>query len=218
VGRNAVWGMGVGALFAMAACALAGTPVGGVICSDTTWDLAHSPYIVTNSIIVSGGATLTIEPGVEIRFDPGRALTVGYEGVCPDGSTGTLVAKGTPDSRIRFTSSKPSPNAGDWTCSYFTGDATDAAYDDQGQYVSGSILEQCIVEYAGNGAYAALMLDDSSPYLNRCEIRHNAGSGISAEVDTGPALRIKNSEIYDCAGARNPACSVLQSSGTWRAE
>jgi len=45
------------------------TDVSGVISSNTTWTLANSPYIVTGNILVNEGITLTIEPGVIVKFD-----------------------------------------------------------------------------------------------------------------------------------------------------
>ena len=36
------------------------TDVGGPITSDTTWTLSSSPYIVTDSVTVADGVTLTI--------------------------------------------------------------------------------------------------------------------------------------------------------------
>lgn len=45
------------------------TSVSGGIYQNTTWALANSPYIVTGSIVVFPGNTLTIEPGVEIQID-----------------------------------------------------------------------------------------------------------------------------------------------------
>ena len=65
-------------------CALGETTVGGLISADTTWTAENGPYLVTESILVGGGATLSINPGVEVRFDPLKALVVG---------TGQLLAK-----------------------------------------------------------------------------------------------------------------------------
>ena len=48
------------------------TIVGGFITTDTVWDIGGSPYIAEQSILVMDGATLTIEPGVEVRFDPDK--------------------------------------------------------------------------------------------------------------------------------------------------
>lgn len=43
------------------------TMVSGGIYNNTTWTLANSPYLMTGSIVVFPGVTLTIEPGVEVR-------------------------------------------------------------------------------------------------------------------------------------------------------
>jgi len=45
------------------------TDVSGVINTNTLWNLDGSPYIVTGGVLVESGATLTIEAGVEVRFD-----------------------------------------------------------------------------------------------------------------------------------------------------
>jgi len=42
------------------------TQVSGGIYQNTTWSVAASPYVVTGSIVVFPGKTLTIEPGVEL--------------------------------------------------------------------------------------------------------------------------------------------------------
>ena len=69
------------------------TPVGGIISNSTTWTFPDAPYIVTNDVTVAPGVTLTIEPGVEVRFNQNTRLTV----------RGRLLAEGTPERRIRFT-------------------------------------------------------------------------------------------------------------------
>lgn len=58
------------------------TNVSGYILSNTTWTLAGSPYIVTGNTLVNNGVTLTIEPGVVVKFDSTKALQI----------NGTLVA------------------------------------------------------------------------------------------------------------------------------
>ena len=44
-------------LFLPAVPLCADTPVGGLIIFDTTWNLAHSPYLVTCGIVIGADAT-----------------------------------------------------------------------------------------------------------------------------------------------------------------
>ncbi len=58
------------------------TIVSSNIRSDTTWTLDGSPYIVTTTITLSSSSAnqsvgLTIEPGVEIRFNQNTMIYMG---------------------------------------------------------------------------------------------------------------------------------------------
>ena len=58
--------------FALAGWASAQTNVQGGIYANTTWTLANSPYVMTGSIVVFPGKTLTIQPGVVVKVqNPG---------------------------------------------------------------------------------------------------------------------------------------------------
>lgn len=79
---------------------------GGDISADTTWS-ADTTYILKGKVFVTGGATLTIEPGTLIRGDVGSALVVATDG--------SIDAQGTADAPIVFTSSKDTQaEKGDW--------------------------------------------------------------------------------------------------------
>ncbi|MEE4356918.1 MAG: hypothetical protein V2I97_10640, partial [Desulfococcaceae bacterium] len=54
----------------------ADTNVSGSISADTRWNLSGSPYIVTGDVTVEAGMTLTIDPGVQVKFDSGFSLIV----------------------------------------------------------------------------------------------------------------------------------------------
>ena len=68
------------------------TTVSGAITSDSTWSLADSPYILTGSVLVPDGVTLTIEAGVTVKFNSG--LYIKNEGV--------ITAVGTSSNKITF--------------------------------------------------------------------------------------------------------------------
>jgi hypothetical protein len=87
-------------------CVYAQTTVSGGIYQDTTWTLAGSPYLLTGSVVIFPGKTLTIEPGVEILITPDFSNNPGnylYLEV-----RGTLIAVGTDAYPIRFTSADSS--------------------------------------------------------------------------------------------------------------
>ena len=91
--------------------------VSGTIFTDTIWNVENSPYIATGHIYVRGTdgpdgiTTLTIEPGVQIRFNPGVFLSIGASSDSP----GAVIARGTQSAPILFTSNQPTRAAGDWS-------------------------------------------------------------------------------------------------------
>jgi hypothetical protein len=56
------------------------------------WSAANSPIIIQNDLLVSSGASLIIEPGVEVQIGKGASLVV----------DGSIVALATPDRPVRF--------------------------------------------------------------------------------------------------------------------
>jgi hypothetical protein len=91
-----------------AVCTIVPAFTGGALTANLTLTKACSPYDITDSISVDGNATLTIEAGVTLKFENGVGLGVGYS------TNGKLVAVGTAQDPITFTSAAPTPAAGDW--------------------------------------------------------------------------------------------------------
>jgi hypothetical protein len=148
------------------------TDVSGHITQDTTWDLAGSPYIVTGDVTVDAGFTLTIDPGVQVRFNGLYMLTV----------LGTLAAEGEAGQPVVFTSNLGTPAPGDWGVIDFR---SSSAY---------NRLRHVTLEYGGNtsrpgaGCVAGLVCASTTSLLiDSVLFQHSATRGLvlvqsSAEI------------------------------------
>ena len=130
--------------------ASADTPVLANINADTTWTLSGSPYIIQGAPTVASGATLTIEPGVVVKFGGASSLEV----------SGILIANGTPVQKIYFTSLADDTVGGD---SNGDGNATSPDLATE-QYLWGGIssfektdssimLSNAVIRYANQGLF-----------------------------------------------------------------
>ena len=169
----------------------ADTNVSGYISADTTWTSANSPYVAEGNVVVSSGVTLTIEPGVTVKFDVGKSLQI----------DGKLIAKGSGSERITFTKN----GSDNWGYILFNDSSTDASFDSSGSYTSGSTLEYCIVEYAGGTSVSgngAVRMNNAHPFINYCTINNNSASGIYGWNLSG-TLKITNSTITNNTSSSN---------------
>ena len=162
-----------------------------------TWTKANSPYTVIGNIEVQRGRTLTIEPGVVVKFTGPYSLEVG--------ARSTLQAVGSESDPITFT--VVDVNEG-WCGIRFI----DAGNDD--------ILQYCTIEYAneayigqeywqdgiGGGVLCAMSYSvtslPSSPTIDHCVIARNYspyGGGITC-MDESEAT-ITNNTIVDNSGS-----------------
>jgi len=164
-----------------AATATADQNVSGPISVPTTWNAIDSPYIVDGDVTVDAGATLTIEEGVVVKFDPGHRLTV----------NGNLQAIGTTQ-RIVFTSIRDDNVAGDTN-----GDgnaSVPARRDWRGiVFASGSdpssTLDGVDVRFAGNGNIGSVRCEgDASPEIANCDLSFGF-IGVESLGTSGPQLR-----------------------------
>ena len=98
-------------LFTLISSIFAQTNVNGGIYSNTTWTLANSPYILTGSVVIFPGKTLTIEPGVEVRVQGNSTNTANqlYLEV-----RGNLTAIGNTNAPISFISDIPNETYYTW--------------------------------------------------------------------------------------------------------
>jgi hypothetical protein len=177
-------------LFICPRLAVAQTFVSGTLSANTTWTLAQSPIVVTGDVIVPVGVTLTIQAGVVVRFEQNLQL----------GVSGTLIARGTAQSKIRFTSTQAQVTAGFWGDIYFTATSTPAVVDSNGNWISGSVLEHVIVEGGGgtsSSSLSAIYILRTRPLIESVTVHTSDGAGVKALIDSGPpgTMRIRNSDL-----------------------
>jgi hypothetical protein len=78
--------------------------VGGALNTSATWAAANGPFEITSTLTIASGATLTIQPGATVYLNAGVDLVVA--------NGGRLLAEGTEDAPIRFSS--PPGSSSSW--------------------------------------------------------------------------------------------------------
>lgn len=169
--------------------ALSQTNVSGVIDSNTSWDIVGSPYIVDGNLLVQSGATLTIDAGVEVKFDSSKTLQI----------DGDMIAIGDALNMIQFTANILSPSAGFWNHIHFTSSSTPAILSGD-IYESGSTLQYCNIEYGGGLTNGNLKIDNAGPYISNCTIKYGSSHGIY--------LQESSSLIENCAIKHNVGAGI----------
>jgi hypothetical protein len=137
------------------------------ITSEITWAKQTVPYIIEDAVRVHDNGVLTILPGTELRFISGKHMEIGW-----DNTHGKLVAQGTEEEKIIFTSASPTAQKGDWQGIRFSRFA-----------LAGSIMEYCNIGYAGpNSTYKANIIVDPSgennPIIKNCFIHNSQRHGV----------------------------------------
>lgn len=136
------------------------------IVRDETWRNMGVPYLLSGGIGVGNilNPTLTLEPGVTIRFPPGGILSIGELG------PGTLHAVGTPAQPITFTSQYDHPGA--WM-GVTIGEFAD----------SSTLFEHVVVEKGGGDdghvASAIRIVRDLGPIVRNTLMLRSGGCGIT---------------------------------------
>jgi hypothetical protein len=161
----------------------------GTISRDAVWN-AQIPYYIYGNPTVRGtdGAdgitTLTLSPGAQLKFNTYKQMVIGAS----SGDPGALVAQGTAADPIVFTSNAATPAAGDWYNIIFYTTTDDAS----------TILEHCVVEYAGY-SQGAIYLNNASPTIRNTQIRHSKNRGIY--ITTGEPVidtcQLSDNQGYD---------------------
>lgn len=149
--------------------------------------------------------TLTIEPGVVLRFAPGAALEVDPWNSAVDPAVAALIAVGTAAQPIVFTSAATVPRPGDWRGLWFGNVPAES-----------NRIEHARVEYAGgdcscqgytcsDGDSGSVMFVQGVPasdFITDTKISHSAGHGFTRGwIGDGPDFQRHNS-FEDIAGCQ----------------
>lgn len=158
----------------------------GLIAGET-WTKPNSPYIIDSAILV---ASLTVEPGVEIRFSGNYVFEV----------AGILTAKGTACDSVRFTRQATAT----WQGILFQNS------------IPGTEMAYCVVEYANT---SGIRIFESFPNIHDCNIRNstsaNSGGGLKITNTAAAVLEIRNCLIEGNTIATNYTVSESNGAGAW---
>ncbi len=100
--------------------------------ADTIWTKDGSPFIIKNNIDIARGITLTIDPGVVVKFDPNANASIAV--------FGDLVVNGEADDKVYFTSNYDDTLGGDTDDDYYCYDDIDVDGNFLGEVCDGSWL------------------------------------------------------------------------------
>ena len=154
------------------------TDVSGTINANTTWTLAGSPYNLVNSLTITAGATLTIDPGVQVISSQFKEILV----------EGTLSAIGTSGSPIEFDGTTSA--TGWWAGLRIIG-------------AGSGTLQYCQVKSTGysNGA-GIFKLGDGDLSVTNTLLKNSSGAGIRLTAGSGLFTSVNNSFEDNLYGVR----------------
>jgi hypothetical protein len=138
---------------------------GRTIDKDSFLIMSNSPYKIDKDVLIKGGATLYIEPGIILLYGQNKAITV---------EDGGIIARGTLDMPIFFTASGASPLPG-----YY---ASAVRFIKPTKVIS--VFSYCNVKYAET----AFDIHYGTPEISHCFIAANSQSGIFCRNDASPKI------------------------------
>ena len=162
---------------------------GGTLYGAHTWPKSgiDTYDLYYGAVTIAPTGTLTIEPGVTVRFGETRDITV----------KGLLIAIGTYAEPILFTGETPTP--GFWMGINFVGTAEQSAV---------GMLGYTTIEYGGYGGSTMVYIENAEVWFKNCILRYCANDAI--EIQPGKALafplavaqaaQINWSELYGIGG------------------
>ncbi|KAB2872162.1 MAG: hypothetical protein F9K37_01115 [Bacteroidales bacterium] len=147
------------------------------ITTTTTWE-SGKVYVIQGSISVDN-TTLTIQPGTRIEFEAGASLHIGYYG------NATLIANGTAEKPIIFTSNASTPSAGAWEGITFWSHSLNSS------------MKYCSVKFAGTTSKGAVNINDAMITFSNNLIQNAKLYGLLLDDGAG-FTEMNNNTIEDC--------------------
>ena len=179
---------------------------------DTTWTIGESPYVVSGTVEIGDGATLTVETGVIVKFASGSAIGIKVL------SGGNFVVEGSAAAPVIFTDIRDDSAAGDTNGDQDASSPEPGAWDgivvDDGGNAN---LQYAYFRYGEDGIFmtgsGSLLMDDcmvtgsefNGVWLNftfginrltRCTLKQNGWEGISI-WDTLGNVSVNNCTISE---------------------
>lgn len=160
---------------------------GGKISSgDVVWRKQTVPYVLTDDVEIDGANNpkLTINKGTTVLLKSGTSITVAGS------EYGTLIAQGTADSMIVFSSASPTPQEGDWDYIMF----------DQGS--TNCLLEYCDIKYGGgNSSWGMVDLEDNAVVsIKNSKLSYSKYFAVKTEGSTNGFQEFTNNELTKTSG------------------
>jgi len=168
------------------------TNISGTVSSSQTWDPAGSPYILSGTVTVTGYSlpVVTIEPGVQVLFNPGAELVIGY--ASNSNNRGGIIVNGSSEAPVLFSANQPEPEPGDWKNISFR------------QYtVAGALSFNHAVFEFGGSVSALVEVSSSAPSFSNCVFRHSATAGLNYSSSAA------NPVISDCSFQFNASYPLI---------
>ena len=201
--------------------ALTGDVYGTTLNTSATWNITDTTYYIRDAIAIGANKTLTITPGVVVKFEIGRYLLV-------NGNNSALRGLGTSLSPVTFTSlrddtvggdtnndgSTTGPARGDWIEIQFADNSNDAT----------SLIDHALIRYSGGTTccsyvyYGAITLLGASPTIQNSTIRDSANYAYRADLNSFPTLTnntLINNGINGLALTGDVYGTTLNTSATW---
>ncbi|NLT04359.1 MAG: hypothetical protein GXY09_10915 [Bacteroidales bacterium] len=152
----------------------------GTVSKNVTWLKQTVPYIMEGVIYVqttTGTASLTLNPGCDLRFTATSHLEVS--------ENAKLIAIGTPQDSIIFTSNAQTKSPGDWGGINFWQDVS-----------ATNELKYCRVDYGADYSEHNIGIYSSKVKITNCAINHSEGCGIYIAYDEPPLSPVIENNTY----------------------